>query len=174
MKKTGIFYGPEKGSVAKVAKLIAEKLGTDKTDLHLVKDSNISTINAYNQIILGISTIGTTNWDSEHTDTDWDTFFTQLNKADWKGKTVAIFSLGDHINYPDHFVDAIGWVYQRLKPLQANIVGFCNTDDYHFNESEGIVEGKFAGLPLDEDNESEKTDERLNKWLDQLKTKNSF
>ncbi|MCW3806307.1 flavodoxin [Plebeiibacterium marinum] len=168
MGKIGIFFGPEKGSVGKIANLIVEKLGTIKADLHLVKDCDASIIDKYDKVILGISTIGTTNWDSEHTDTDWDVFQTHLKEVKWENKTVAIYGLGDQINYPEHFVDAIGWLYEKLNPLKANIVGFCNKDGYNFNESEAIVDGKFAGLPLDEDNESEKTEERLTAWLSEL------
>ncbi len=169
MSKTGIFYGPEKGSVAKVAYQIADILGINLSDLVLVKNCNPETFNQYDKIIMGISTIGTSNWDSEHTDTDWDVFFTHLPEIDWKNKTVAIYGLGDHINYPDHFVDAIGWLYEKLKPLKANIVGLCSSKDYTFNESEAILDGKFVGLPLDEDNESEKTEGRLIQWTNILK-----
>ncbi len=174
MGKVGIFYGPEKGSVGKVAELIANIFGENNADLILVKDCDAKTVNQYDKIIFGISTIGTSNWDSEHTDTDWDVFFTHLPEIEWKNKTVAIYGLGDHINYPEHFVDAIGWLYEKLKPLKANIVGFCDTERYDFNESEAIVNGKFVGLPLDEDYESEKTEERLTQWINILQKKNGY
>ncbi len=174
MSKIGIFYGPEKGSVGKVANQIVDILGNDNTDLVLVKDCNPQILNQYDKIILGISTIGTSNWDSEHTDTDWDVFFTHLPEIKWDNKYVAIYGLGDHINYPEHFVDAIGWLYEKLKPLNANIVGFCSSEDYTFNESEALIDGKFAGLPLDEDNESEKTEDRLKHWIYTLKNEYGF
>jgi len=169
MSKIGIFYGPEKGSVGKVAHMIANILGENHADLILVKDCDPKTLNQYEKIILGISTIGTSNWDSEHTDTDWDVFFTHIPEVDWSNKTVAIYGLGDHINYPEHFVDAIGWLYEKLKPLNANIVGFSKSDDYSFNDSEAFIDNKFVGLPLDEDYESEKTEERLVQWINNLK-----
>ncbi len=174
MSKIGIFYGPEKGSVGKVANMILDILGNDRADLLLVKDCDSKTVNQYNKIIFGISTIGTSNWDSEHTDTDWDVFFTHIPEINWSNKTVAIYGLGDHINYPEHFVDAIGWLYEKLKPLNANIVGLCSSDDYDFNESEAIIDGKFVGLPLDEDYESEKTEKRLAKWINILQKENGY
>ncbi len=174
MRKVGIFYGPEKGSVGKAAELIVDIFGKENAELILVKDCDAKTINQYDKIILGISTIGTANWDSEHTDTDWDIFFTHFEEVDWSNKTVAIYGLGDHINYPEHFVDAIGWIYEKLKPLNANIVGFCSTEGYEFNDSEGLIDGKFAGLPLDEDNESDKTKERLIQWINSLKKENGY
>ena len=44
-----------------------------------------------------------------------------------------------------------------------------STDGYEFEESEAIFDGKFIGLPIDEDFEPELTDERVAKWLDILK-----
>ncbi len=174
MKKTGIFYGPEKGNVGKIAHLIADKLGADKCDLVLIKNSNGKIINPYDNLIFGISTLGRANWDSEHTDDDWDVFFTHLKEADWSGKQVAIYGLGDHINYADHFVDAIGWLYEKLLKLNVKVVGFCKTDDYDFTDSDGIEDGEFVGLPLDEDYETEKSEERLDKWLNRLKNEHGY
>ena len=43
------------------------------------------------------------------------------------------------------------------------------TDGYTFDESASVVDGKFVGLAIDEDNESDKTEERINAWVEQLK-----
>lgn len=169
MKKIGIFYGPEKGSVGKVANVIAKELGTDNVKLNLVKGCRGEIINEFDYLIFGISTLGRTNWDSEHEDDDWDEFFTHLKEADWEGKQVAIYGLGDQINYPDHFVDAIGWLYEKLKKFNVKVVGFCDSQDYQYNDSDALLDGKFAGLPLDEDNESEKTLARVRAWIKDLK-----
>jgi len=174
MSKTGIFFGPEKGSVGKVAHLIEEKLGKEKCDLIPVKNISGNVIDAYDKLIFGISTLGRTNWDSEHTDDDWDVFFTHLKEANWTDKKVAIYGLGDSINYPDHFVDAIGWLYERLNKLNVKVVGFVYPDNYNFNDSDALVDGRFAGLPLDEDNESDKTNERVDAWLKRLQLKHGF
>ena len=40
---------------------------------------------------------------------------------------------------------------------------------YTFDESASVVDGKFVGLAIDEDNESDKTEERINAWVEQLK-----
>ncbi|GAF03037.1 flavodoxin [Saccharicrinis fermentans] len=169
MNKTGIFYGPEKGSVAKVANMIADELGKDTTDIIPIKNCNPTAFKDYHKLIFGISTLGRTNWDSEHKDDDWDQFFTQLKNVNWDSKQVAIYGLGDQINYPDHFVDAIGWLYERLKALNVDIVGAVDDQGYHYNESEALIKGQFMGLPLDEDNESEKSPSRIEQWTSQLK-----
>jgi len=169
MNKIGIFYGPEKGSVAKVATIISQELNEESTDLIPIKNCDPSTLNGYDKLIFGISTLGRTNWDSDHEDDDWDVFFTHLKKVDWKDKQIAIYGLGDQINYPDHFVDAIGWLYGRLKELNVDVVGPVSDTGYQFNESEAFIDGQFMGLPLDEDNESELTLGRVQNWLKKLK-----
>ena len=169
MNKIGIFYGPEKGSVGKIANIIFNELGEEKASLVPVKSIDISAISNYDNLIFGISTIGRANWNSEHEDDDWDVFFTQLNKGNWTGKKVAIYGLGDQINYADHFVDAIGWVFEKLKALNVEVTGFVAPEGYQFNESEGLIDGKFVGLPLDEDNEPEKSLERIKDWIASLK-----
>ena len=35
----------------------------------------------------------------------------------------------------------------------------------HFDDSEAVIDGKFIGLPLDDINEDDKTDTRIEGWL---------
>ena len=52
---------------------------------------------------------------------------------------------------------------------KTKIVGAVSTDGYDFEESDAVVDGKFVGLPLDEDNEADKTEDRLSAWVSELK-----
>ena len=174
MAKTGIFYGPEKGSVDRVAHLVAKEFGEGNVDLISVKDKDPKLLENYDKIIIGVSTVGMSNWNSEHIKNDWDTFSANIDKVDLNGKDVAIFCLGDQVTYPEHFVDAIGWMYDKLKPLGANIVGFVDPDDYDFSDSEGLRDGKFVGLPVDEDTEPERSEERVKAWVTMLKNDFGF
>ncbi len=168
MSRVGLFYGPELGSVGKVARLIESKLGTDKVELIPVKNYEASELNRFDKLIFGVSTIGKTNWDSEHKDTDWDNFLTGFGDINWSGKKVAMYGLGDHVQYPQHFVDALGWLYDRLEKTEAEVVGFCPVEGYTYEESEGVRDGQFLGLPVDEDNEADKTDVRVSNWISRL------
>jgi flavodoxin I len=47
-------------------------------------------------------------------------------------------------------------------------VGHVDPDEYEFEESQGIYNGKFIGLPIDEDFEAHLTDERIRKWLNKI------
>ena len=63
----------------------------------------------------------------------------------------------------------MGQLYEAAKAAGANIVGAVSTDGYTFDESTAVVDGKFVGLALDEDNESDKTDERIAAWVEEIK-----
>jgi len=174
MAKTGIFYGPEKGSVDRVAHMVAKEFGEDNVDLISVKGKDPKLMENYDKIIIGVSTLGMSNWNSEVGENDWDTFSSGLDKVNLQGKDVAVFSLGDQVTYPEHFVDALGWMYDKLKPLGANMVGFVDAEGYEFEDSEGFRDGKFLGLPVDEDTEPERTEERVSSWVKMLKNDFGF
>ena len=53
--------------------------------------------------------------------------------------------------YGDYFCDAIEEVYSAMKEAGAEMVGSVATDGYDFSESKSVIDGKFCGLPLDED-----------------------
>ena len=44
------------------------------------------------------------------------------------------------------------------------MIGHVSIEQYIFDESKSVIDGMFCGLPIDEDNESEKTDDRLQAW----------
>ena len=174
MKKVGIFYAPAKGSTEKVAKMIAQKIGAD-AELHLIEEnSSQELLNSYDNIIFGISTVGRDHWDSQYSKIGWDYFLPKLEKLNFEGKTVAIVGLGNHIMYEDNFLDALGHLAPIITKSKGNLIGFVATNqykDYEHINSFGVIDGKFPGLPIDEDNLSELTEERLEKWLNEIKTK---
>ncbi|PKQ64954.1 flavodoxin [Labilibaculum filiforme] len=165
MSKIGLFYGPENGNVEKVAKLIAEKIDSDRIVVHKVKDCEAKDLAQYSHIIMGISTLGKHNWSSANSGNDWDIFFPKLNGIDLKGKKVALFGLGDHIAYADFFVDAMGDLAESIQLTGAKIIGQVSDEGYEFGDSRAFKDGKFIGLPLDEDFEDDLTEERVENWL---------
>ena len=80
-------------------------------------------------------------------------------------KTIALFGCGDCESYGDTFVGGIGELYNGIKESGANFVGAVSTDGYTFDDSEAVVDGKFVGLPLDDVNEDDKTDARIDAWI---------
>ncbi|MFV0346597.1 MAG: flavodoxin [Bacteroidales bacterium] len=161
MSKIGVFYGTSTGNTENVAESIAEKLGGTTYD---VADSPTDAIAECDVLIFGTSTLGIGDLQD-----DWDDFLPKLEGSDLSGKTVAIFGLGDADSYPDSFVDGIGIIYKAVKDKGCKIVGAVSTDGYDYDESIAEVDGKFVGLPLDEDNESDKTETRVDSWIESIK-----
>ena len=171
MSKIGIFFAPAKGSTATVANAIADKIGHNKADLILIdNDTEINKLDDYEKIIFGISTVGKDNWDNDYLEVGWDSFFQKLDKADISNKTIAIFGLGNHILYPNHFVDSMGHLGKKIIEMGGNLIGYCNKDGYEFTDSEAIINNEFIGLPIDMDNEEELTDQRIDNWLKSFKS----
>ena len=49
------------------------------------------------------------------------------------------------------------------------MIGETETDGYTFDGSRGVEDGKFLGLAIDEVNQSDLTDERVEKWTEEIK-----
>ena len=172
MSQIGLFFGPEKGSVHRVAKKIQAAMGENLVELVSVNEASAGDLAKYDKLIFGISTVGKETWDSEYSNTDWAKFFPEIAQANYAGKKMAIFGLGDHITYPGHFVNAMGRLYHEIKKVNpdAQIVAPVDPSSYEFDESEAVIGGKFVGLPLDEDFEPELTDGRVASWVAEVKT----
>ncbi len=176
MSKIGLFFGPEKGSVHRVAEKIKATIGNNLTELISVNTATADDLEKYDKIIFGISTVGKETWDSEYSNTDWAKFFPEVSKVDYSNKTIAIFGLGDHITYADHFVNAMGMLAKEIQKENSNvkIVGQVDPAGYEFKDSEALIDGKFIGLPIDEDFEPELTDKRIADWVNSIKTDFGF
>ena len=55
-------------------------------------------------------------------------------------------------------------LHRSFESAGGRMIGHVPVEQYIFDDSKSVVDGMFCGLPLDEDNESEKTDERLQSW----------
>ena len=95
---------------------------------------------------------------------------TKVDEVDnLSGKTVAIFGCGDSASFGGSFCDAIGIIYNELQGSGCQFAGSVDTDGYSYDSSEACVDGQFVGLPLDESNESDQTDKRIDAWISGLK-----
>ena len=169
MSKIGLFFGPLKGSVQRVAEKVQAALGEQNVEMIPVNDADETDLDKYDKIIFGISTVGKETWDQDFSNTDWSKFFPNISKLDYTGKTVAIFGLGDHITYSSYFVNAMGVLAKELLDNGATIVGKVDPASYEFDDSEAIIDGMFTGLPVDEDFQPELTDERVANWVKDIK-----
>jgi flavodoxin I len=159
----GIFYGSSGGNTEKVAGHIAGKLGVSLSDVHDVARAGAGDLAQYGTLLFGSST-----WGLGDLQDDWESFIRTVTTADLSGKKIALFGCGDSSSYPDTFCNAVGTIYHAVKD-RATVIGFTETDGYSFDESEAVINGQFAGLIIDEDNESYLTEERIDRWAAQLK-----
>jgi len=100
---------------------------------------------------------------------DWYDFLAKIKKLDLSGKFVAIFGCGDSSSFSDTFCDAIGTIYTDLQDTGCTFIGNVATDGYSYDDSAAVIDGQFVGLPLDELNEDDQTESRLDSWIDSLK-----
>ncbi len=174
MEKILLCYAPKGGNVEKIAKKFSLLVGIDKMDSHLIEsiDDNLKKkIATYNKFIMVISTVGRSNWDSHYTKIGWDLLIQELREMNLEGKTIAIIGLGDHLLYPDNFVDSMGILHEVLIERKAELVGYTSTKGYEFSNSLAVQNDNFVGLVIDQDNEGELTDSRLKNWFEQIKDK---
>lgn len=170
MEKIAILFGPSGGNTEKAARLVAKAIGEDNTVLIPVKEVGEESLKPYSRIIFGGPTVGTHTWSDPNQKNDWDLFLTRLYKLNLEGKKCAVFGLGDQVSYSFKFVDDIGVIADQIVQAGGKLVGHVGPEGYTFDESKAFREGKFLGLPLDEDNEPELTQPRINKWVELLKT----
>ena len=164
MKKTGLFWGSDTGMTEEIVTVLTELIGEEKLDLHNIFDGSIDKFGEYEEIILGLST-----WYDGELQSDWDEFFEEFKLIDFSGKRVAIFGLGDQEGYGEYFVDGIGIIGKEVLKNGGILFGKWDTGGYDYELSKGELEpGYFSGLALDEDNQPEQTDERLEQWVAQL------
>ena len=163
MAKIGIFYGSTEGNTEDVVDKVKDALGD--AEVHNVDSASAEDMEEYDTLILACST-----WEIGELQEDWDSFLDVLDDVDFSSKKVSYIGTGDADGYPDTFVDAIGIIHEKIADTGAEFFGAWPTDDYEFDGSKGVIDGKFLGLVIDEDNESDKTDDRIDAWVAQIKS----
>ena len=166
MTKIGLFYGTTTGKTESAAEMIQAELGGDRlVTLHDIAEVADSDFDDYEYVIIGCPT-----WDIGELQSDWDGFYQELDNIDFSGKKVAYFGTGDQVGYAENFQDAIGTLEAKISSLGGKTVGYWSTDGYEHEASKADQGGKFVGLALDEDNQSELTESRIKEWVAQLKS----
>jgi flavodoxin II len=167
--KIGIFYG----STTCYTEMAAEKIqvkfhdlvGTDCVELFNIKDNALSKTEEFDILIFGIST-----WDFGELQEDWESTWQDIAGLNLVDKTVAIFGLGDQLGYAEWFQDALGMLHDELLVLSCDFIGYWPNEGYDFIASKALTEDNsfFVGLSLDDENQYELTDVRIDNWCNQL------
>lgn len=169
MNKVLLVYWPKDGNVEKVAGKVASRLSDHSVTKKDITEITQQDLNDADNWIIGGSTVGSHVWMDAEDSNKWFRFFKMLNDVDLTKKVVAFFGLGDQILYPHHFVDGLGVFQEEFEKRNAKITGQWPVEGYQFYDSEGMHNDKFFGLAIDQDHQEELTDERIEKWLMQVK-----
>ena len=163
MARIGIYYGSTSGNTQTLAEEIGKKLGVASSDIYDVSSAKAD-FSAYDVLLFGSSTYGMGDLQD-----DWEDYIEKVKGADLKNKKVALFGCGDSSSYGDSFGDALGIIYKAIKNSGCEFLGKTSLEGYTYDSSEAIVDGQFVGLLIDEDNESDMTDQRIALWIEDLK-----
>lgn len=159
-----IVYGSSTLNTQFAAERVLAAFGSDDVALHNVTEISVDLLRRYTGFVFVTST-----WGAGDLQDDWEVFFPSLDAFDFSGRTVALVGLGDQENYPDQFCDSIRLLYDKVIERGGRIVGGTATEGYTFKVSRSIVDGRFVGLVIDEDNQADKTDERIRKWVKSIR-----
>lgn len=157
--KTGIFYGSTTGTTEMVAEKVGALLGAD-----VMPAAEIDKVENYDFVIFATST-----WGMGDLQDDWYGALEILAVKNLSGKKVALIGVGDQASFGDTFVDGMGTIYEEIKDKGVTLVGKTSVDGYDFSSSKAVVDGEFAGLVIDENNQSELTEERIAAWVEKVR-----
>ncbi|MCG8481522.1 MAG: flavodoxin [Spirochaetales bacterium] len=155
-----IIYGSSTMNTEYVSQRLAAAFGSDQETLYNVKGIDPAVIEQSRNIVLVTST-----WGAGDLQDDWEEFFPRLEEMDFSGKVIGLVGVGDQENYPDTFCDGISHLYEVVVRRGGRVVGSTNTEGYNFKQSRSVKDGDFVGLVIDEDNQADRTDERIRDWV---------
>lgn len=165
MSKTGIFYSFNSIKTSKAAEKIIQEFSPD---------INILPVNAevlteelflsFTNLILAVPT-----WFDGELPNYWDEFVPALEDLNLTGKTIAIYGLGNQVEYPENFGDAVGIMAKLVQERGAKLVGFTSAEGYTFESSRALTGDQFMGLVLDQETQPRLSKDRIANWVKDLK-----
>ncbi|MEM9681261.1 MAG: flavodoxin [Bacteroidota bacterium] len=161
-----LIYGSDTGMTEEVTQTIVDRMEWAEVNVKEVHAVTKEDFLMNNILILGLST-----WYDGDLQSDWEDYFDEFKTINFTGKTVAIYGLGDQYGYHEYFIDGVGILAKVILENGGSIIGYWPSADYDFTVSKAKIDGEdlFYGLALDEDNEPELTNKRIEQWVAQLK-----
>ena len=161
-----VIYGSDTGNTELVVEDLVKLV--DNTEVTTVADLTPEDWD-HDKFILGIPT-----WYDGELQSDWEDYFEEFKTINFTDKTIAIFGLGDQLGYEEWFCDGIGILAEVIIENGGKVIGYTEKDNsYDLEETPKslVDDNTFYGLCLDEDNQGELTQERLQKWVGDIKDK---
>jgi len=167
MASIGIFVGSSGGVTQSAAEKL-EELFDDSELINMEEDyDDLEQFDDFDVLLIGSST-----WGQGDPQRDWvDPLYEMDNdEPNFSGKKIAFFGAGDQESHGEEFVSALGKMKETFSKLGADTnYGFWSTDGYKYKSSTAEIDGKFCGLAIDDINQKELTEERINSWATQVK-----
>lgn len=165
MKKIGIVYSFNTQKTSKIAKRIQDALGKDlEVEMLNIEEITPDQFLSNDRLICGTST-----WFDGELPNHWNEFVPELEEMDLKGKTIALFGLGDQRGYPENFLDGMGILAEILETQGARLVGFTSVEGYKYESSRAVRGDQFCGLGIDFETQGARNKARVNSWVEKLK-----
>tara|TARA_B100000459_G_scaffold24560_1_gene11906 strand:+ start:563 stop:1084 length:522 start_codon:yes stop_codon:yes gene_type:complete len=168
LKKLKLIYGSDTGKTEYIVKTYLSKVLEEFFLLEIVDIVNISENDwkSHDNYILGCPTW----WDGD-LQSDWEDYFDTFKEISFKEKKVALFGLGDQVGYEDWFCDGLGILGEIIVKNDGEVLGFTIKDkSYEFICDTKAVKNDnlLWGLALDDDNQSNLSEDRIKNWVNQL------
>lgn len=160
MKSIGIFYGSSTGTTSDLAQKIASALGVDSANVMDVANADAAAAAKYDVLLLGSST-----WGLGDLQDDWESFLPKLKGENLSGKKVGLFGCGDASSYSDTFCAALGTIKAELANTGCTFIGAYPAEGYSYDETTAEENGELIGLCVDDANESDQTEARMERWI---------
>lgn len=167
MATIGLFYGTDTGNTERSAKRIKELLETKVSgitiELNEIYKKKKEDMAKYDLLILGMPT-----WYDGELQGDWESYISEMEQIDFTNKKVAFFGLGDQYGYASYFCDALGIFAEIVEKKGGKLYGFTSVAGFEHDFSKAQRGDQFVGLCLDVDNQDTLTEERSQKWVEQI------
>ena len=140
MAKVGVIFGSNAGDAKNVAEYVAAKFDSEVVD---AKELTEDFLTSHDKIIFVASThkVG-------EIQNDIKAKLDLIASVNFRGKTVGLVGIGGSVKHPDDFNSGLVELLPVVKG--AKIVGSTPVDDeYKFNYSAAIIDGRFIGLVVD-------------------------
>jgi flavodoxin I len=147
------------------AEAIKAQLGPSLNAYKNISVCGTQDLQSCDNLILGIST-----WDIGQLQEDWKNWWSNLDLLDLHGKKVAIFGMGDQVNYPDTYQDAVGMLADKVRERGGTLLGFTDPAGQEFTATKVLKDGKMQGLCLDTLNQDDLSPARISAWVSQIKS----
>ncbi len=168
MSKMGIFVGTAGGTSMKVADALVEAFDIDENDVINMEDDfdDVDQLLEYDVLFIGSSTWGQGDVHFSWVDTVLEI---EDDEIDFGGKKVAFFGAGDSKKHGEHFCSALGKLHKTFTKAGAKAIGAIPKEGYTYEFSLAQKGDKLVGCAIDEHNESDKTLQRIEMWIEKLK-----